>query len=136
MVEWLEFHELGPRGGDRSAAVEVTDHGGPFCRALGPVATGHVGAGNPAARAADEGRPVGSRAREDVVLVWRLGRSLGALPFSSSTVSLLMLFASECNSARLRAMSTPLMLYQGPVPMRSRALTKAGLLSAGACALR
>src|SRR3569832_1641593 len=41
----------------------------------------------------------------------------------SGAVSLLMLFASECRSATLRAMSTPFALYQGPLPMRSRAFT-------------
>src|SRR6266550_320112 len=45
-----------------------------------------------------------------------------ASPFSVSAVALLILFLSLCRSATLLAMRTPLALYQGPLPIRSRAL--------------
>src|SRR5688572_12253932 len=44
-------------------------------------------------------------------------------PCSSSAVSLLMLALSECRSSTFDAIGVPLALYQGPLPIRSRALT-------------
>src|SRR5690242_6853827 len=52
-------------------------------------------------------------------------RPLIGWPFSSSAVCLLMLACSECRSSRFFATITPFALYQGPLPMRSRALTPA-----------
>src|SRR5581483_7323029 len=46
-------------------------------------------------------------------------------PFSVSAVALLILFLPECRSATFLAMTTPLAFFQGPLPMRSRALTPA-----------
>ena len=45
--------------------------------------------------------------------------------FSLSAVCLLTLLEAECRSSTLLAMVTPLALIQGPLPMRSRALTPA-----------
>ena len=64
-------------------------------------------------------------AREPVRMSCSLGvspRPLITLPRSSSADSLLRLLPL-CRWATSRAMSTPLALYQGPLPMRSRALT-------------
>ena len=44
-------------------------------------------------------------------------------PRSSSAVSLFTLVLSECGSATFLAIRTPFTLYQGPEPIRSRALT-------------
>src|SRR6185503_11855040 len=50
-------------------------------------------------------------------------RTLTCSPFSVSAVSLLMLALAECRSATFFATITPLALYQGPLPMRSRAFS-------------
>ncbi len=49
-------------------------------------------------------------------------RPLTMVPFSVSWVSFVRLFLSECRSSTSFAIITPLALYQGPLPMRSRAL--------------
>src|SRR5436305_4121237 len=70
-----------------------------------------------------EKRPCGS---EPVRMSCSFGcspRPLIGWPFSSSAVCLLMLTPSECRSSMLFATITPFALYQGPLPMRSRALT-------------
>jgi hypothetical protein len=46
-------------------------------------------------------------------------------PFSVSAVFLLRLFLAECSCATLLAITTPLALRHGPLPMRSRAFTPA-----------
>src|SRR5262252_6676539 len=44
-------------------------------------------------------------------------------PVSVSAVCLVMRWLMPCNSSRSEAIKTPFALYQGPLPMRSRALT-------------
>src|SRR3979411_73828 len=63
---------------------------------------------------------------EPARISWRLGlspRPLTTSPFSVRDVCLPRLFLSPCRSATFSATRTPLALYQGPLPMRSRALT-------------
>src|SRR5882724_10432029 len=48
---------------------------------------------------------------------------LTTVPFSVRPDSLLILLPSLCRSSTLVAMTTPLAFCQGPLPMRSRALT-------------
>src|SRR6185295_18567403 len=52
-------------------------------------------------------------------------RTLTRSPFSVSAVSLLMLTFAECSSPTFFATITPLALYQGPLPIRSRAFSPA-----------
>src|SRR5687768_7227562 len=76
---------------------------------------------------------------EPVRMSCRLGPPCGLIwrPCSSSAVSLLMLALSECSSATLEAIRAPLALYQGPDPIRSRALTLPGpLVLRYACHIR
>src|SRR5215831_20726688 len=50
-------------------------------------------------------------------------RPLTVSPFSVSAVCFVMLTASECRSSTFFATMTPFTLYQGPLPIRSRAFT-------------
>ena len=52
-------------------------------------------------------------------------RPLTVSPFSVSAVCFVMLTASECRSSTFFATMTPFALYQGPLPIRSRAFTPA-----------
>src|SRR5450759_3302654 len=53
-------------------------------------------------------------------------RPLTVIPFSSSPLSVLILLLLLCRSATLDAICTPLALNQGPLPIRSLALTPPG----------
>jgi len=64
--------------------------------------------------------------REPVSMSCMLGFSVLPLtirPFSSSAVSFVTLLPAECRSSTLLAITTPFAFCQGPLPMRSRALT-------------
>src|SRR5262249_34196144 len=52
-------------------------------------------------------------------------RPLTVSPFSVSAVCFVILTASECRSSTFFATITPFALYQGPLPIRSRAFTPA-----------
>jgi hypothetical protein len=88
-------------------------------------------------------RPIGGCAvpsmREPVRMSCLFGLSVRPFtrrPRSSSADSLVMLAFAECRSSTFLAMRTPFALYQGPLPMRSRACTTFGSLSSLPCVLR
>ncbi len=121
--------------GAAALAVVVAQHRSRPAFAARPVVAGHVGGAGPggvpagrfgggAVRPVAARRALGVRARQDVVhgSACRRRRSLPC-PSRSGSWSLLSLLLSLCRSSTLEAISTPLTLYQGPLPIRSRAFT-------------
>src|SRR2546427_4113995 len=104
-----------PRCIAAAGSIEVTDLGRACVFVACPVIAGVVHL-VPRVR-----RPVRPGARQDVVILGVSPTPLIVSPFSVRAVCLFRLLLFPCRSARLFAISSPFELYQGPVPMRSRA---------------
>src|SRR4051812_8738205 len=107
-------------GGTRVAAAAAPPAPRPGAPAAAPAAGAAAGA---AGGGTGGRRPSRVRAVSTSWVFGELPRPAGIRLFSVSAVSLVHFGLGPCRSSTLEAISTPRTLYQGPVPIRSRAST-------------